>query len=247
MMNEEVIRIGEMPIAVVRKPRLKNWYIHILPPDGRVSISVPKEADPEEIRLYLLQKMPEVKEVQEKMTDRPRQSQRKYVSGESYYIWGRPYMLQVIYHGKISRVKLQGHRLILEVPEGSDEERRAKAIRRWYRRELWRMLEIIRPKVEAKMDVQAASYRIRHMRTLWGSCHREKREICLNLQLAEKPMECLTYILTHELTHLLEANHTHHFYALLERFCPTWRAAERILDDMPLAYMEKGETDERAT
>lgn len=236
------IRVGEVHVEVIRKPGLKNWYIHILPPDGRVSISVPKDADPEEIRLYLLQKMIQVREIQEKMTNRPRQSKREYVSGESYYIWGRPYMLQVIYHGKISRVKTQGFRLILEVPEGSDEAKKAMVIRRWYRRELKRMLAIIAPKVEEKMDVKEVSYKVRHMRTLWGSCQREKREICLNSQLVEKPVECLTYMVTHELTHLLEANHTHHFYALLDRFYPTWQGAEKILDEMPLAYMEKGET-----
>ena len=33
------------------------------------------------------------------MLSQERQSKREYVSGESHYLWGKPYRLQVVYEG----------------------------------------------------------------------------------------------------------------------------------------------------
>lgn len=59
----------------------------------------------------------------------------------------------------------------------------------------------------------ANEYRIKNMRTKWGTCNIDKRRIWINLQLAKKPIECLEYVVTHELVHLVEKNHTNRFQA----------------------------------
>ncbi len=48
-------------------------------------------------------------------------------------------------------------------------------------------------------------------------------------------------MVTHELVHLSEKNHTHRFHALVEECYPTWREAKKLLAAMPLDHMEKGE------
>ena len=93
---------------------------------------------------------------------------------------------------------------------------------------------------EKRMGIHASDYRIKNMHTRWGTCNIQERRIWLNLQLAQKPLECLEYVVTHELVHLLEENHTHRFQALVEEFYPAWREAKRILETLPLDYMEKG-------
>ena len=81
------------------------------------------------------------------------------------------------------------------------------------------------------------------MRTRWGTCNIDKRRIWLNLQLVKKPPECLEYVIIHELVHLLEKKHTNRFYALVEEYCPNWKDAKKLLEAMPLDYIEKGDTD----
>ena len=66
-----------------------------------------------------------------------------------------------------------------------------------------------------------------------------KRSVPVALQLAKKPIECLEYVVIHELVHLIEKNHTNRFRALVEEYCPTWKEAKKILETMPLDYMEK--------
>ena len=104
-----------------------------------------------------------------------------------------------------------------------------------------RVLDSMIHRIETKMDLYADEYKIKNMKTKWGTCNIEKRRIWINLQLSKKPMECLEYVLVHEMVHLLERNHTHRFFALVEEYYPSWKEAKKRLEGMPLDYMEKGE------
>lgn len=43
------------------------------------------------------------------------------------------------------------------------------------------------------------------MKAKWGTCNSAKRKIWINLELAKKPLNCLEYILVHEMVHILES------------------------------------------
>jgi hypothetical protein len=75
------------------------------------------------------------------------------------------------------------------------------------------------------------------MRTRWGSCNIRARRIWLSLELARKPVECLEYVLVHELVHLLERRHNQRFIAYMDQFLPTWRLARAELNRLPLGPM----------
>ena len=91
--------IGDIPVNIQRKNSLKNMYIRVNPPEGSVVVSAPIDLTDDEIRLFVLRKIPEVKKVRDRMLAQERQTKREYVSGESHYLWGKPYRLQVIYEG----------------------------------------------------------------------------------------------------------------------------------------------------
>ena len=58
------------------------------------------------------------------------------------------------------------------------------------------------------------------MRTKWGTCNIDRKRIWINLQLAKKTPECLAYVVTHELVHLLERNHNEQFQKYMGAFFP---------------------------
>lgn len=243
MMHSEEIVIGGLPIEVIRKKNLKNLYIRVNPPEGIVTVSTPTELGDEEIKLFVLKKLPEITKVRDRMLSQERQSKREYVSGESHYLWGKPYLLQVVYEGNQYKIVKSPTKIIMTVPEGATLEAKERAFIEWYRQELKRVLSTVVMQCEKKTGIHAEEFRIKNMRTRWGTCNIDKRRIWINLQLAKKPVECLEYVVIHELVHLLEKNHTHRFHALVEQFCPTWKDAKKLLSTMPLDYMEKGEQD----
>ena len=241
MMRKQEI-IGGIPIEITKKSNLKNFYIRVIPPKGNITVSVPVEVTDEEIKLFVLKKIPEITRVRNRMIDQVRQTKREYISGESHYLWGKPYRLQVVYSDKVKcKIEKTPTKIIMIVPKGCNTEYKEKKFNEWYRCELKRVLQIMINQCENKMCVHADEYRIKNMKTRWGTCNIEKRRIWINLQLVKKPLECLEYVLTHEMVHLLERDHTHRFQALVEEYCPMWKESKKILSSMPLDYLEKGE------
>ena len=49
-----------------------------------------------------------------------RQSKREYASGESHYLWGKPYHLQVVYEGTQNKIGKSPTKIIMTVPEETD-------------------------------------------------------------------------------------------------------------------------------
>ena len=70
---------------------------------------------------------------------------------------------------------------------------------------------------------------IRNSKTRWGSCNHKKGYVNLSLRLIEKPISAVSYVVLHELTHLLYPHHQSSFYKFIERIMPDYKEQERIL------------------
>ena len=93
-------------------------------------------------------------------------------------------------------------------------------------------------KWEKKMGLQIAEYGIRRMKTKWGTCNPDAKRIWINLELAKKPLECLEYIVVHEMVHLLERSHNNRFIAYMDHFLPQWRELKEELNRLPVAHVD---------
>ena len=76
------------------------------------------------------------------------------------------------------------------------------------------------------------------MTTRWGTCNTNTRKIWLNLQLAKKPIECLEYVILHELAHLRVRNHSKDFVTIMDQYMPYWREKRALLNDSKLDFMQ---------
>jgi hypothetical protein len=77
--------------------------------------------------------------------------------------------------------------------------------------------------------------RVKQMKTKWGACNIEVRRIWLNLELAHKPVQCLDYVIVHEMAHLLERHHNDRFTKLMDSFMPPWQLHRAQLNRTPLS------------
>ena len=83
--------------------------------------------------------------------------------------------------------------------------------------------------------------KFRLMKGRWGSCVKKKREITLNKMLKLLPKDCQEYVIAHELSHLVEANHSKAFYAVLSAALPDYRDREQKLDHFRILRGEEKE------
>ena len=183
----------------------------------------------EAVRLAVIGKLGWIKRQQARFEAQPRQSEREMVSGESHYFLGRRYRLRVVERDGPSRVVLRNRSTLeLHVRGEYGAEKREQVLQRWYRERLRELVPPLLEKWEAILGVQAADWGIKKMKTKWGACNVDARRIWLNLELAKKPVQCLEYIIVHELVHLLERHHNDRFVALMDRHLPQWRHHRKI-------------------
>lgn len=212
--------------------------IHVHP-NAVVSVEAPRDCDAETVRKAVRARARWIYTHLKNIADRQRHIlPREYVSGEDHLYLGRRYMLKVL-HADADHpigVKMSGSFLKVWTPAADERERRDATrmlLRKWYR-------EHARDYVARRLDAmvqkitwmkRVPDWRLVRMKRQWGSCS-PSRVILVNPSLVKAPLQCIDYVLVHELCHLREHNHSAKFYRILERSFPAWEEARKRLDSL---------------
>ena len=229
--------VSGIPIEVQKK-NIKNMHLQVKPPDGHVVISAPSSMDDKAIEVYARTNLSWIKKQIEKFQQQPRSAKRQYVSGETMYIWGKQYFLSFVSDSKKNSFEIQGDKVILSMRENSTVRQRENYVREQYRRILKAEIERLLPKWEKITGLHCDSWQTKYMVTRWGTCNTDKKKLWFNLQLAQKPLECLEYVILHELIHLRERTHNATFIAYMDLYMKNWRAIRKELNDSRLDYYD---------
>lgn len=231
------IELGNIKIEIEQKD-IKNIHLSVYPPNGAVRISAPFRMELDTIRVFALNKLQWIKQQQEIFNNQERETPREYLTKESHYFLGKRYLLNVIIHDEPPKIVLKHNTLELYVRPNSTEEKREEILDNWYREELRTIALGMITKWEKVIEVKANTFGIRKMKTKWGSCNTDTKSIWLNLELAKKPLECIEYIVVHELVHLLERSHNQVFVAYMDKFMPKWRFYREELNKLPFRHVD---------
>ena len=230
------ITVNGIAVQVVRKA-IKNLHLAVYPPDGHVRVAVPEHVTDDNVRLAVISKLSWIKQQQKDFEAQPRQSERRYISGECHYFFGKRCRLEVIERtGKHEVALQQSGKLQMFVNCNTSAANKEKLLNEWYRVELKKRVPELIEKWQPVVGEEVADWGVKKMKTKWGSCNIQQRRIWLNLELAKKPVECLEYILVHEMTHLLERNHNDAFKRFMDKTLPKWRRCRDALNKAPLAH-----------
>jgi len=229
-MEEIKYKINDIEVSVIKK-KIKNLYIRIQPPEAKVVVSVPLHTTQKTIVKFLEEHWEWIVEHRENVLSKKevKKEVKRYLSGEIHYLWGQPYELLVERSMKKTLTEIRKDKIYMRVTAHSTEEERRKQLDKWYREKIEETLPEVISYYEKIVGKHAKEWKFRRMKTRWGSCNIQKKRICLNIQLAELPKECLEYVVTHELNHLHEAGHNARFWGLMDDFYPNWREVKKIL------------------
>lgn len=234
--DPRTITVRGLKVEVVRK-NIKNLHLGVYPPNGRVRIAVPLAVSDDAIRLAVIGKFGWIRRQREKFTGQPRQTKRDMVNGESHYVFGRRYRLSLVMSKGRPRILLKTKtKMEMHVPARTSAATRRSVLDRWYREEIRAAAGPLLEQWQEKLGVRLSFWGVKRMKTKWGSCNHRTKRIWVNLELAKKPLECVEYIVVHELVHLLEPNHGNRFISLMDKHLPDWRQRRRLLDSSPLAH-----------
>lgn len=234
--SADQIEVNGIRIDVVRKD-IKNLHLAVYPPTGRVRVAAPEHFDDEAIRLAVVSRLGWIRRKQENYVTQERQAAREMVTGESHYVQGRRYRLDVVEVTGRQSVAIRDRRTLeVRARRAASAGDREQLLQRWYRRLLRGQVADLIAKWEPVIGVDVAASGIKKMKTRWGTCNSEARRIWVNLELAKKPPSCLEYIVVHELVHLIERRHNDRFRELMDQLMPQWRIQRDELNRAPLAH-----------
>ena len=202
--------------------------------DGSVWVSANNNVPEQYIHDFVHRKQGYIQKVQsafrEQNSHQPQE--RQYVSGESFYLLGHSLRLKVT-QDKKENVYTDGVYLFLNTRDVNQFERKKRMILRFYHRQcnqvFAEVLAEVYPKFQ-KYGVDMPALKMRTMKKRWGSCIAKKGIITLNKRLIEAPLNCIEYVITHELCHLIHPNHSKAFYEMLTVFMPDWKMRKKTLD-----------------
>jgi predicted metal-dependent hydrolase len=92
----------------------------------------------------------------------------------------------------------------------------------WYTEQTKKLLDNKVPLFGKKLSISYGKVRIRNQKLRWGSCSKEGN-LNFNLLLSALPVSIIDYIIIHELFHLVEFNHSDHYWELVEQEIPTYK------------------------
>lgn len=231
------IKVNDIFVEIHKKP-IKNVHLYVKPPEGCVSISAPLNMNDNAIETLIRTKVGWIKNQQKKFKNQLRQTKREYVSGETLYLWGKQYYLQVNHANTKRAITLDGNKAVFLIKENTTTKQRDSFVKEWYRALLKNEIERLLPKWEKITGLHCDSWQTKYMTTRWGTCNTQKKKIYLNLQLAKKPIDCLEYVILHELVHLKNRNHDKAFVSAMDENMPFWREIRKRLNDQILDYYE---------
>ena len=82
-----------------------------------------------------------------------------------------------------------------------------------------------------QMSVTPSAIKINSAKTRWGSCS-GKKSVNFSWMLIMADDEVIDYVVVHELAHLIELNHSAHFWALVEKVIPDYRKRQAKLKEL---------------
>ena len=210
-------------VTVKRSARLKT--AELIVDRGSVEIIVPSSLDEHRITKILESKKDWIRQKLRIQSEFLIPKGKEYVSGESFTYLGKNYRLKVHQTGS-AEVKLKSGRLEVGLGRGLKPAEREQVVKeslmRWYQ---IRAEERLREKIQryAKiLGVSPKSVKTRDFKSRWGSCSIHG-DITFNWRIIVAPHRIIDYVVVHELSHLVQHDHSDAFWKTIAKVLPDYR------------------------
>ena len=222
-MKSYTLTIQGIPIVVCHK-KVKNLNLRIYPPNGEVRLSAPLDLSQQVVHCFLSDKIDWIRRKQAEMRRAAQAQESALQFRDEIDIFGKKIRFkQSERNGRTSSRKINPELIEITVAKGSSAADLAYLIEQVAIETLEGKIPPLIERWQKVIGVQVKEWRLRKVKTRWGSCNPMARRIWLNSELVKKPPECLEYVIVHEMIHLLERRHNATFYRLMDRYLPDWR------------------------
>lgn len=216
-----------MEYTLKRTQRRRSMALVILP-TGELEVRAPRWVAKREIETFIDERKAWIARHLDHIKRRPAMPSRTWQAGDTFYLHGKPYTLEVV-KGSRTKVELEEGvlRLTSRLPESVTAVRRQ--LMAWMQQLAHEHFAVRLAELAAEMGEPTPNLTMTNARQRWGSCQARRRQINISLRLLAATPAVQDYVLVHELSHLKHMDHSSAFWARVAAFYPHWRAAEAEL------------------
>jgi len=201
--------------------------------DDGLRVTAPKRISIAEIDEAIRTKqhwiLSKLKERRERRAARLQKPPVEWVDGAQLPYLGADITLRLLVGGRNRSIYNPNTReLWMTLLPGASEETLKHRVQTWYQQQAKTLFEERLDLYAGRLGVQYHSFGLSSAGTRWGSCTAD-RKIRLNWKLIHFSLPLIDYVVAHELSHILEMNHSQQFWDTVGLIYPEYEEAKNLL------------------
>ena len=154
---------------------------------------------------------------------------REFIDNDKFYFRGDEYRLSLIL-GRKDAVKIEGGLLLVSYVDDKSigKENIKRLLEDWYLKESIKILKARTEELAQQMRVQPYGITVKNYNSKWGSCTANNK-ISYNWRIIMAPDYIVDYLIIHELSHIIEPNHSKNFWYQVGRYCEDFQKKRKWL------------------
>ena len=218
-----IVRSDKVEYTITKK-KIKNFIIRIYP-DLRIAISVPLHASSKDIENFIQSKKEWIETTLNKI-EMAKENKNNFKKN-TIKILGKDVEKKII-ESDLERIRLTDTSIYI-YSNDIDNAKIEKKLLEWKVEKLKVILEEYLEKYTKLLNTNINYYQIKKISSAWGIYHKKENYITFNFDLIEKDIECIEYVILHELCHIFYMNHQKNFWTLVEKYMPDYKLRRKNL------------------
>ncbi|ERT42514.1 M48 family metallopeptidase [Fusobacterium nucleatum subsp. nucleatum ATCC 23726] len=211
----------------VTKKKIKNFIIRIYP-DLRIAVSVPLLASNKDIENFVQSKKEWIETTLEKI--KIVKENKNNLKENVIKILGKEIEKKVI-KSDLERIRLTDTSIYIYSKDTGNAGIEKKLLE-WKIEKLKAILDEYLANYTKLLNRNINYYQIKKLSSAWGIYHKKENYISFNFDLIEKDIECIEYVVLHELCHIFYMNHQKDFWSLVEKYMSDYKIRRKKLKNL---------------
>lgn len=213
----------------IQRERRKTISIRIPSPE-LIEVSAPYLVPEFIVARFLEEKRPWIQKKIAQLQEATRSGEQlQYTNGSYLPFFADSYQLRITRTDQAHRTRIYAlnHTFQVLVPASYDDDRCQvevkEAVHGWYLKNTKPVLEQRVAQYAQLMNLSYEKIVVKDVSSQWGSCS-SRKTLSFNYRIGLIPVELADYIIVHELSHLVEMNHSARFWKVVASVIPEYKS-----------------------